>query len=125
MTLPDGTRCFVDANIFHYALVPTFDTSPAWLALIDRAMAGLVVLSVSMQVLGDASHKAMISEAAQLAGRERADIVGYLKRRPDLISQLIEWPQAIERLRAVPKQILPADEELLYDATALPMLMVF
>jgi predicted nucleic acid-binding protein len=117
LDIPDGTRCFVDANIFHYALVPTFDTSPACLALLDRAMTGLISLSVSLQVLSDALHKAMTSEAAQLAGRERVGIVGYLKRHSHLIAQLTEWPQAVERLMAVPKQILPADAEILHDAT--------
>lgn len=117
LDIPDGTHCFVDANIFHYALVPTFDTSPACLALSDRAIGGLVTVSVSLQVLADAMHKAMTSEAARLAGRDRTGIVGYLKRHPELITQLVEWPQAIERLRTVPMQILPADTELLREAT--------
>jgi predicted nucleic acid-binding protein len=117
LDIPDGTHCFVDANIFHYALVPTFDTSPACLALVDRVMEGLVSTSVSLQVLGDALHKAMTSEAAQLTGRERAGMVGYLKKHPEVIGRLTEWPQAVERLKAVPKQILPADAELLYEAT--------
>ncbi len=117
LDLPDGTHCFVDANIFHYALVPTFDTSPACLALVDRAMAGLVSISVSVQVLSDALHKAMMSEAARLAGRERPGIVGYLKNHPEVIAKLVEWPLAIGRLKFVPKQILPADDEILVEAT--------
>lgn len=44
-------------------------------------------------------------------------MVGYLKKHPEVIGRLTEWPQAVERLKAVPKQILPADAELLYEAT--------
>lgn len=119
LDVPDGTRCFVDSNILHYALIPTFDASAACLELVDRAIAGIVSLSVRVQVLADAVHKAMISEAAQLAGRERAGIVGYLKKHPKLIPRLVEWPKAIERLRSVPLQILSSDVELLFDAARL------
>lgn len=117
LDIPDGTRCFVDANIFHYALVPTFDTSPACLSLIDRTIGGLITASASLQVLSDAIHKAMTSEAARRVGRDRAGIVGYLKRHPELITQLVEWPQAIERLSTVPIEVLPADTGLLREAT--------
>lgn len=115
LDIPDGTHCFVDANIFHYALVPTFDTSPGCLALVDRAIAGLVTMSVSVQVLSDALHKAMMSEAVRLAIRQRPGIVGYLKRHPELIAELVEWPLAIERLKIIPKQVLSTDAELLHE----------
>jgi predicted nucleic acid-binding protein len=117
LAVPDGAHCFVDANILHYALVPTFDTSPACLALLDRAIDGRVFLWASPQVLGDALHKVMMSEAARLAGRDRTRIVGYLKKHPKLIGQLVEWPHAIERLKVVPMQLLQTDADSLQDAT--------
>lgn len=119
LDIPDGTRCFVDSNILHYALIPTFDTSAACLELVDRAIAGIVSFSVRVQILADVVHKAMISEAAQLAGRERSKIVGYLKKHPEIISRLVEWPKAIERLKSVPLQILSSDIDLVFDAAHL------
>jgi hypothetical protein len=55
LELLDGEECFVDANILHHALVPTFDTSTPCLSFLDRAVAGLIYLSVSIQVLSDHS----------------------------------------------------------------------
>src|SRR3954464_4671648 len=119
LDLPDGTACFVDSNIFYYALVPTPGISEQCVAFLDRALSGHLSLSVSVSVLSDAIHKVMISEAAQLTGRNRAGIVGYLGKHPDLISKLVEYPQAIGRLSAVPMQILPLDDQLLRDAARL------
>jgi predicted nucleic acid-binding protein len=113
LDLPDGEQCFVDANILHYALVPTFDASPSCLGFVDRAVAGLVSLSICVQVLGDVLHKVMTSEAAELTGRDRAGIVGYLKRHPEIIAQLVAYPMAIERLKIVPVRVLPTDLDLL------------
>src|SRR5439155_7433580 len=119
LELPDGTACFVDSNILYYALVPTFGVSEHCLKLLDRAIAGHVSLSASIPVLSDAIHKVMISEAAQLAGRDRVGIVGYLGKHPELISRLVEYPQAIGRLSVVPMQVLPLDDQLLRDAARL------
>jgi predicted nucleic acid-binding protein len=114
---PDGTHCFIDATILHYALIPTFDASPFCLAFLDRAIAGHLSLSVSLQVLGDVLHKAMTSEAARLTGRDQNKMVGYLKRHPEVIGQLVEWPLALQRLEVVPMQILPTSIDLFYEVT--------
>jgi len=119
LDLPDGTSCFVDSNILYYALVPTAGVSEACLKLLDRAIAGQVLLSVSIPVLSDTIHKVMISEAAQLAGRDRAGIIGYLNKHPELISRLVEYPQALGRRGGVPMHILPLDDQLLRDAARL------
>jgi predicted nucleic acid-binding protein len=119
LDLPDGASCFLDSNILYYALVPTAGVSEHCLNLIDRAIAGKVSASVSIPVLSDAIHKVMISEVAQLAGRDRVGIVGFLGKHPEFISRLVEYPQAIERLGMVPMQILPLDNQLLRDATRL------
>lgn len=84
--------------------------------MLDRAIAGRVPVSVSVPVLSDAIHKVMMSEAAQLAGRDRAGIVGYLNKHPEIIARLVEYPQAMERLGIVPMNILPVDAPLLSDA---------
>jgi len=119
LEIPDGTVCFVDSNILYYALVPTPIVSEHCLRLLDRAIAGSVSLSASIPVVSDAIHKVMISEIAQVSGRDRAGMIGFLNKHPELISTLVEYPKAIERLSAVPMQILPLDVQLLRDATRL------
>lgn len=116
LDLPDGVSCFVDANILYYALVPTKGVSQHCLALANRAIAGQISLWVSVQVLSDTVHKVMTSEAAQLVGRDRPGIVGYLGKHPEIISRLIEYPQAMERLGIIPMHTLSADKYLLREA---------
>jgi len=111
--LPDGTSCFLDANILYYALVPTPGVSQHCLALLNRAIAGRVSVSASVPVLSDVLHKVMTSEAVQLTGRDRAGIVGYLGKHPGIIKRLVEYPRTMERLSIVPMAILPVDGQLL------------
>jgi predicted nucleic acid-binding protein len=114
--LPDGALSFVDATIFHYALIPTFDTSPDCLAFLDRAIAGEVEIVTSVQVLADVVHKTMTSEAAQFAKRDRASMIGYLKKHPEILLQCTKWPKALEELKSIPMRILEADFLLLDEA---------
>ena len=116
LDLPDGAACFVDSNILYYALVPTAGITERCVALLERAIAGRIAISVSVPVLSDVLHKVMTSEAAQLTGRDRAGIVGYLGKHPELIAKLKEYPQTMERLSAVPMTVLPVDEQLLRQA---------
>ncbi|HEX3358663.1 MAG TPA: type II toxin-antitoxin system VapC family toxin [Tepidisphaeraceae bacterium] len=119
LDLPDGAACFVDSNILYYALVPTLVVSEHCLALLERAIASRISLSVSAIVLSDVLHKVMTSEAAQLAKRDRIGIVGYLGKHPEFIARLTEYPLAIERLSSVPMNMLSVDAELLRNTTRL------
>ena len=119
LNLPDGTACFVDSNILYYSLVPTPVASDHCLKFLDRAISARIIVFVSVPALSDVIHKVMISEAAQIAGRDRAGMVGYLGKHPEIISRLVEYPKAMERLSVVPMNILPADEQLLRDASAI------
>ena len=116
---PDGTACFVDSNILYYALVDTPPATAQCVELIERAMAGRVSLLVTVPVLSDAIHKVMISEAAQLSGRDRPGMVGYLGRHPEVIARLVQYSKAIEQLLTAPLNVLPLDTDLLRDATRL------
>jgi predicted nucleic acid-binding protein len=116
LDLPDGTLCFIDSNILYYALVRTQSLSDPCLQLLDRVIAGRISAHVTISVLSDAVHKVMTSEAAQIGGRERAGIVGFLKKHPELVTRLTEYPQVMERLAAVPLNVLSLDESLLRDA---------
>lgn len=116
LELPDGTACFLDANILYYALVPTPGVSSHCLALLDRVIVGRITASVSVHVFSETIHKVMTSEAAQLTGRDRSGMVGYLAKHPETIKRLVEYPQAMERLGIVPMIVLPLDDQLLRSA---------
>ncbi len=119
LDIPDGTACFIDANILYYALVPTFPFSDACLKLLNRATVGSITLFTSVPVLSDTLHKVMISEIAHLTKRERSGLIGYLGKHPEVIGQLTEYPQAFARLKTVPMTILPTDDLLLQETTRL------
>jgi predicted nucleic acid-binding protein len=119
LDLRDGTTCFLDAHILYYALVPTPGLSQQCIMLLDRIIAGRVSGAVSIPILSDAIHKVMIAEAAQLTGRDRAGMVGYLGKHPETIKRLVEYPQAMERLRAVPMNVLAVDDSVLDSAAHL------
>jgi predicted nucleic acid-binding protein len=119
LELPDGSTCFVDSNILYYALVPTPGISEHCLTLIDRAVAGTLVGSVSVAVLSDTIHKVMVSEAAQVQNRDRTGTIGYLGRHLEVIKRLVEYPQAMVRLSSVPMNIFPVERDLLFEASKL------
>lgn len=101
---------------FSYALVPTFDASPDCLSFLDRAAAGIITVSTNVQVWADVLHKSMTSETAQLTGRDISSMVGYLKRHPEIIERLSQWPLTIRRLNVVPMTLLGIDVAILEGA---------
>lgn len=119
LDLPDGVSCFVDSNILYYALVPTPTLTEPCLEFISRVVAGKITMTVSIPVLSDVLHKVMIAEAAQIAKRDRAGMIGFLGRNSEIIAQLVEYPKASERLAMLPKRILSLDETTLQETSAL------
>ncbi|MCL2645546.1 MAG: type II toxin-antitoxin system VapC family toxin [Phycisphaerales bacterium] len=117
LDIPDGTTCFLDSTIFYYALVPTSPFSTPCLELLNRIIAGRVSAVTSVAVLSDAMHKVMISEVASLTGRDRAGLIGYLGKHPEVIARLTQYPLVAERLESVPMTILPVDQQLLGDTS--------
>jgi predicted nucleic acid-binding protein len=121
LDIPDRTACFVDSNIFYYALTHTPGLSEPSQALMDRAIAGRISVSATIPVLSDTVHKIMAAEASRMVKRERAGIVGFMGHHPEIIGQLVEYPLALERLSVVPMNILSVDVELLRDATRIAL----
>jgi predicted nucleic acid-binding protein len=121
LDLPRGAACFVDANIFYYALVPTEDLSQQCIDLLNRAINGDITVATSTGALSDAVHKVMMSEAGTITGRQRPGIVAYIKRHPEVIARLVRYPQALQRLMQVPIEVFPEDEKLLHAAMTVVM----
>ena len=119
LDIPDGTSCFIDSNILYYALVPTPGASEQCLAFVNRVIGGTISAAVTVPVLSDTLHKVMVAEVAALTQRDRAGIVGYLGKHPQIITQLTEYPRAMDRLNTIPMNVLPIDETVLNEAANL------
>lgn len=64
LDLPDGTACFIDANIFYYHCVETPPFSQDSTALLERVATGTITGYSATHVLAEAIHKIMLAEAA-------------------------------------------------------------
>lgn len=117
LDLPAGSTVFIDANIFHYALVPTPPFSERVYPLMDRLAAGEITDVVSWQVLADTQHKVMMSLLAAQNGLSRPNLVAWAKHHPDKLQTLTGLEEAIGQLLSVPLRILPFEQGLL-EATA-------
>lgn len=72
-----------------------------------------------MPIRSETLYKVMIPEVAQLSRRDRAGLIAYLGKHPEIITRLVEYPLALDRLSTVPMALLPIDEPLLRDASGL------
>jgi predicted nucleic acid-binding protein len=86
LDLPDGGKCFVDANIFYYHLVDTPPLSDPCTTFLERAANGTIEVYTSLPILADAVHKVLLTEAAMKFGQNRAGLVNWLQRTsaPDI-----------------------------------------
>ncbi|HEY1684130.1 MAG TPA: type II toxin-antitoxin system VapC family toxin [Tepidisphaeraceae bacterium] len=119
LDIPDGTVCFIDSNILYYALVSTPPVSEHCLAFLNRVIAGKISATVSVPVLSDTLHKVMMAEVAAITQRDRAGIVGYLGKHPEIITRLTEYPRAMDRLSTIPMNFLPLNQAFLHEAASL------
>jgi predicted nucleic acid-binding protein len=119
LDLPDGGRCFVDANIFYYHFVDTPPLSDPCTTFLERAANGTIEVSTSLHVLADVVHKVMLTEAATRLGQNRAGLVNWIQRNQHRISELSDFLQAAGSLAGMVLSLLPADAPLLVEAATL------
>jgi predicted nucleic acid-binding protein len=117
--LPDGARCFVDANVFYYHFVNTPPMSEPCTTFMERVANGTIEVHTSLHILADAVHKVMLTEAAMKFGRNRAGLVNWLQRNQHRISELSEFREAAVELRGMVLSLLPTDGALLEEGTTL------
>jgi uncharacterized protein len=115
--IPDGATAFVDANILHYAVVPTPPFSDNVYPFMDRLTAGELTGVASIQVLADAQHKVMLSLLTAQYGRPGSKLVGWAKKHPAEVGALVGWNDAVQLLHSAVIGILPVDNALLNDAS--------
>jgi predicted nucleic acid-binding protein len=116
LDVPAGTTVFFDANILHYALVPTTPFSELVYPLMDRLSAGEITGVVSVQVLADVQHKTMMSLLASQFQLSRIKLVGWAKKHPAELRTLTGLSEAIQLLRSAAVKVLPLDAAALDEA---------
>ncbi len=88
--LPDGTLCFVDANIICYHIVQTPLLTDECSHFIQRIAQGAITASTSATVVAEAIHKVMLAEAVQRHQLDHWGLAHRLQRHRERIAALSE-----------------------------------
>jgi predicted nucleic acid-binding protein len=88
LDLPNGARCFVDANIFYYAFTEDPSFSGSCQRFLERVETGELLAHTTLQTLADAVHKTMLVEAAARSGQQRPGLIGWLNKHPEVLGLL-------------------------------------
>ena len=118
LDVPDGQRCFLDANILYYCFVDVPPLSEACRQLLQRVQNGDVAALTDIRCLSDCVHKTMLAEVSQKFGRPREKLVGWLKQHPEALSNLPKTLEVCDRLLQLRLTILANEASLLPAAVA-------
>jgi predicted nucleic acid-binding protein len=111
--IPNGTHCFVDANIFFYHLVNTPPLSDDCSDFLQRIERREVIGSTSTVSVAEATHKVMLADAVGTHGLDRKGLIWRLKREPQLLAALSEHQAVVTTVRALGIQIEVVTSDLL------------
>jgi predicted nucleic acid-binding protein len=98
--IPQGTTCFIDANILLYALTnhPTYGTGCA--EFLKRVENQEILATTSTHVLGEVVHRLMTIEACDRFGWPQQGIANRLRRHPQEVKQLLSARKKLNDLQA-------------------------
>jgi predicted nucleic acid-binding protein len=105
--IPDGTYCFVDANVICYHSVNVPPLSAECTLFFKRLENRRLRATTSTAVVAEAIHKVMLAEAVQKHGLDHRGLAHRLQRQRNLISNLEEHLKVISLIRAVEMQVEP------------------
>ena len=114
-TLPDGTRVFVDTNIFHFHFQGKSQTCTAFLTRIAR---GEVEAYVNTHVLSELLHRLMLAEAFAKQCTKSSnpqELKKYLKSMRGKKLVLIEYQSQFELVMTFGLRVMRINEKLLVD----------
>ncbi len=113
--LPEGSRVFVDTNIFDYALSAK---SRSCASFIERVALREVRAYVNTQVLSDLVHKLMIKEAfvkGFIPSPSAVKLKECFKRDRTKALALVKYQEQFEELLTIGLQVLPVTRQLLVE----------
>jgi predicted nucleic acid-binding protein len=118
-TIPGGTHCFVDANIFCYYLIDTPPLTEQCARFIKRVNRREIISSSSAVIIAETAHKIMLAEAIQQHGLDHKGLAHRLQRRRDLIASLNEHQKVASLIRTLAIHIEPVTLELIERAASI------
>lgn len=118
LSLPDGSECFVDANILVYHFTSHDSIGASCTEFVKRVAAGEIRASTTALSLADTLHKIMLAEIRARHQLDRTGLVAWVQRHRDRLSELTETLAACEQLERLPLRILPVDVSVLRQAMA-------
>src|SRR2546427_10677035 len=98
--IPDGTHCFVDANIICYHIVTVPPLSADCALFFKRLESRQLRATTSTAVVAEAIHKVMLAEAVQKHGLDHRGLAHRLQRQGNLIANLDEHLKVASLVRA-------------------------
>lgn len=112
-SIPQGTRIFIDSNIFIYHFL---GQSESCRSLLEMAEDIEIRAYTSAVVRAEVLHRLMLAEAAENFGIKPRDAVRFLKRRPDLISELKKCEASVREIPDYSIEILPIERETIFES---------
>lgn len=117
--IPDGTDCFVDANLIVDYIVDFTPFSQQCEAMFKRVQIGAIKASTSATVVGEAVHKVMLAEAMEQHGLSRQGLAHRVQRKRNLIATLSKHQSVFAFIRALSLHVEPVTLDLIERAAAL------
>lgn len=118
-TIPDGTHCFVDANVIAYFIVGLPPFARQCETLFKRVEAGAISASTSAAMVSEATHKVMLAEAIEQHGLSHQGLAHRLQRKRDLITTLSKHQTVSAFIHALAMHVEPVTLDLVERAAAL------
>lgn len=119
LEVPDGERCFLDANILYYCFVETSPHSDMCRQLLRRVQYGDVAALTDVRALNDCAHKTMLAEVSERFGRPRDRLIGWLKHHPEALAELPKTVEVCDRLPQLQLTVISNESTLLPNAAAI------
>ena len=117
--IPDGTHCFVDANVIAYFIVGLAPFAPQCETFFKRVEAGVISASSSAAMVSEATHKVMLTEAIEQHGLSHQGLAHRLQRKRDLITTLAKHQRVSGFIHALALQVEPVTLDLVARAAVL------
>jgi predicted nucleic acid-binding protein len=100
--IADGTKVFIDANIFLFLALNDPRFAASCVAFLQRVTKGEVQGFTSLLVLNEVLHKLMVTEIARKRNWTQPQASQYLNNKPQAAKQLIHTWRAIDLIKSIP-----------------------
>ena len=117
--ISEGSRVFLDANIFVYAFAPDPQFGHDCLQLLQRIERQELTGCTSSHVLSNVAHRLMTLEACVIFGWPYAGSAARIQKHPAEIQQLTRFRQAISQISAIGVQTFSVSKEQVETAARL------